>query len=167
MILISRSQEQVRVKHTAARYQSRDVGISAITSFLIAVSPKCPLCWVALMSSMGAVSVIRSEWLQPMAVSLLLASALSLFVRARRRALYGPFLLGVLAATSIYLCRFRFDYDTGFYAGAIALFASSLWSALPRRKTSDTCAACLPEKSLEAGEIESTLQPKRRPVWLA
>ena len=151
----------------AFRYQSRDVGIAAITSFLIAASPKCPLCWAALLSSMGAVSAIRSEWMQPIAISLLLASILSLFVRARRRSLYGPFLLGLVAAASMYLCRFRFDYDAGVYAGAITLFASSIWSALPRRRTSDTCAACSPGQSLDSGEIESTLQPKRRPVWLA
>jgi len=158
---------QITSQHSVIRAHSGDVGITAITTFLIAVTPKCPLCWVALLSSMGVVSTISERWMQPLAVSLLLVSAFALFIRARKRSFYGPFLLGLVAALSMYLCKFRFEYDPGVYVSAITLFASSIWSALPRRTTAETCATCLQSEPLDVIEPTSTLQPKRRPAWLA
>lgn len=110
-------------------------GAAAITAFLIAVIPKCPLCWMALLSSIGVTSAIAFEWLRPLAAFLLLISVLALFVRAKQRAMYGPFVLGVIAAGSIYLFKFRLDYAPGMYAGGIALFASSIWGNLPGNLT--------------------------------
>ena len=94
-----------------------------------------PLCWMALLSSLGVTSTIAFEWLRPLAAFLLLISLLALFVRAKQRAMYGPFVLGVIAAGSIYLFKFRLDYAPGVYTGSIALFASSIWGNLPRNLT--------------------------------
>jgi len=145
--------KQIPSQPSAGRHQSGDVSITAITTFLIAVSPKCPLCWMALMSSMGAASVISARWLQPLAIALLLTSILALFVRTRRRSFYGPLLLGLLAALTMYLCKFRFDYDAGLYVSAAALFVSSIWSALPRRMSADPCTACSPGNPLDHNHL--------------
>jgi hypothetical protein len=120
---------------SAIKNEPGALGAALMTAFFIAIIPKCPLCWVALLSSIGLTSTIAFEWLQPLAAFLLLISLLALFVRAKRRAMYGPFVLGVIAAGSIYLFKFRLDYASGVYAGSIALFASSIWGNLPRNLT--------------------------------
>jgi hypothetical protein len=126
------------------RYRLRDIGLSAITTFLIAAMPKCPVCWMALLGSMGAASAIRVEWLRPLALAFLLSSVLALFVRSRRRSVYGPFLLGLTAAVMMYECKFLFDSNVGVKLSALALLASSVWSNLPRRQvaTEQNCAPC-------------------------
>ncbi len=90
---------------------------------------------MALLSSIGVTSAIAFEWLRPLATALLLVSVLALFFRAKQRAFYGPFVLGMMAAGAIYLFKFRLDYAPGVYAGGIALFASSIWGNLPRNLT--------------------------------
>lgn len=118
---------------STARGRAGSVGFSALATVLVAAMPKCPLCWVALMSTLGVGSVVDSAWLRPLALALLLVSVGALFVRARRLHAYGPFALGLAASTVIYLCKFEFSYDAGVYLGAAALLAASIWNALPKR----------------------------------
>src|SRR5438477_351089 len=108
-------------------------GLPAIASMLVAPMPKCPLCLMALTSTLGVNLSIFSIWLQPIAIALLSVSALVLFVRARRTSVYGPFLLALAAAIAMYVCKFRLDSAIGVQFSAAILFAGSVWSALSAR----------------------------------
>lgn len=121
----------------AVKRQPRHIGIPALTTILIAAMPKCPLCWMALMGTLGVGSAINSTWLQPLAVALLFFSIGALFVRARRRGGYGPFLLGLVAAVAIYLFKFTLDYNAGIYLSGATLLGASIWNAFPKRGAAD------------------------------
>jgi len=118
---------------TAIR-QSGSIGFSAVTTVLTAAMPKCPICWMALMSALGVGSAITADWLRPLAITFLLLPLGALFIRARRRRAYGPFFLGLLAAAAMYLCKFNFYYDVGAYFSGGALVAASVWNAVPKRR---------------------------------
>lgn len=126
----------------AIESRSGNIGFSVLTTILIAAMPKCPICWMALMGALGVTSAINSEWLQPLAVTLLLLSVGALFVRARRRHGYGPFFAGFVAALAMYLCKFEFNYDLGVYLSGAALLGASIWNALPKRRASGAQCHC-------------------------
>ena len=113
---------------------TRQLGLSAFTTLLIAALPKCPICWMALMSAVGAGSVISSSWLQPVAITLLFVSAATLFVLSRRKQSYGPFVLGLAAAVLIYLFKFKLNQDLGVYLSGALLVGASIWNILPKKR---------------------------------
>lgn len=110
------------------------VALSAVTTALVAVMPKCPLCWMALTSALGVGSTINSSWARPLAVALLFLSTGLLFVRARRRGGHGPFYMALAAACAVYLSKFHLGYEAGVYLGGAALVGASVWGAAPRRR---------------------------------
>ena len=126
--------------HKTIRIQSRSIGLSAVPMALTAAMPKCPLCWAALMSAVGVGSAINFQWLHPMAVVLLLVSVGASYFRARRRLGFAAFYLTLVAALTMYLCKFRLNYDFGVYLSGTALFAASIWNALPKRRENVQCA---------------------------
>jgi hypothetical protein len=120
---------------------SKAIGFPVIATVLAAAMPKCPLCWLVLMSTLGIGPVIGSQWLQPIMISLLVLSTAGLFVRARRLSVYGPFILGVTAAIAMYLCKFKFNYDVGVYLSGVVLVSAAVWNVMakPRRKDDVQC----------------------------
>jgi hypothetical protein len=95
------------------------------------------------MSALGVGPVISSQWLQPITIGLLLLSAGGLLVRARRRAAYGPFILGLTAGIAMYLCKFKLNSDVGVYLSGATLVAAAVWNILPqRRRGKDTQCEC-------------------------
>jgi hypothetical protein len=123
--------------HTASRNQSRNIGFSALSAILVAAIPKCPICWLALMSALGVGSVINSNWLQPLVVALLFLPVSVLLAGARYRRGYGPFFLGLVAAIAMYLCKFRLNYDVGVYLSGATLLGASLWNIAPKHQAAD------------------------------
>lgn len=114
--------------------QSRNIGFSALSAILVAAIPKCPLCWIALMSALGVGSAVNSNWLQPLAVALLFLPVSVLLLGARRRRGYGPFFLGLVAVIAMYLCKFRLNYDFGVYLSGATLLAASVWNIVPKHQ---------------------------------
>jgi len=128
---------------TAVRPGSSTVGLSGIMTALIALMPKCPICWMALMSAFGLSWVISPSWSRPLVFGFLLVPVGLLTLSAHRARRYGPFFVGAVAAIVMYLCKFQFNYETGVYLGGIALFGASLWSVrLMRQARSDTECQC-------------------------
>jgi hypothetical protein len=60
-----------------------------------------------------------------------------LLVRARRRRSYAPFVLGLLAAVALYVCKFSFNYDLGVYLSVATLFAASIWNTVAKSRQAD------------------------------
>ena len=84
--------------------------LSPILSLLIAVSPKCPVCWAAYLSALGLTNIHLlgwTDWLVPLFVCLLLANLFSL-ARGVERNGWLPFVLslaGTLCISSSLLAR--------------------------------------------------------------
>ena len=113
------------------------IGLSAIPAMLTAVLPKCPICWMALMGALGVSTTLTAGWLRPLAIFFLLIPVLFLFIRARRRRGYAPFILGVIAASAMYFFKFELFYDPGTYLSGAALVGASIWNATSKRRKSD------------------------------
>jgi hypothetical protein len=90
---------------------------------------------MGLMSALGVSSTINADWLRPLAIIFLLLPLAALFIRARRFGGYGPLLLGIVAASAMYICKFELSYDPGVYLSGVGLVSASLWNA--RRKVRD------------------------------
>lgn len=128
------------MKTTAGQNQLRHLGSGILPAIAVALIPKCPLCWMALMSILGVGSVIEVGWLRPLTVLFLALFLFAMLFRAsRRRFGYKPFLLGLAAALVIYLCKFTFDFNPGFYGAVAVLFGASIWNSWGLRRAEETC----------------------------
>jgi hypothetical protein len=122
--------------------RSGSIGTSAVPALLTVLMPKCPICWMALMSSLGVGSTIGADWLRPIAFGLLLLPVIALFIRARRCGRYGAFLLGIVAASAMYFCKFELFSDPGVYLSGLGLVGASIWNAAIKRRTHDFGCRC-------------------------
>jgi hypothetical protein len=127
------------------RLRSRSIGFSAASTLLLAITPKCPLCWMALVGTIGVSWPVSSGWLRSFAIALLLMQLGLLLFGAHRSHDYRPFLLGVGAAVALYVCKFHLELDAGVYLNGATLFGATLWTAklIPHR-TSEVICDCYP-----------------------
>jgi hypothetical protein len=79
-----------RMKAPFALDQIKQFGTGILPAFAVAILPKCPLCWMAILGTFGLSSTIGVEWLRPMAALFLLIAVGALGLRARRIHAYGP-----------------------------------------------------------------------------
>ena len=130
------------------RFRLRSIGFSAASTLLLAIMPKCPLCWMALVGTVGVSWPVSSGWLRSFAIALLLIQSGLLLFGAHRTHDYRPFLLGLGAAIALYACKFQLALDVGVYLSGATLFGATLWAAklIPHRTSEMTCA-CYPLES--------------------
>ena len=130
------------------RKPSRQSGLWAVISaVLLAVAPKCPLCWAAYMSAFGSlgisIQIPYQPWLLPLMAGLLLVNLAALFLRARARRRYGPFGLCLAGVVAIVFGKFVLVSGTPLMAlGLAAIIAGSLWSAHGKRSQTEAGAPC-------------------------
>ncbi len=120
-----------------------------------ALLPKltCPACWppyAGLLSSLGVGFVNYTPYLLPLTVLFLAVSVAPMARRPPRRHGYGPFWLGVVAATIVLVGNFGFDSDPAMWAGLGILVSASLWNTWPINNAADqdkSCPACFEASS--------------------
>ena len=145
---------------------STSIGFSVASTLLLAIMPKCPLCWIALVSAVGLSWPISSGWLQSLTIAFSLVPLGLLLSRAHRSRDYRPLLLGLIAAIALYVCKFRIGVDVGVYASAAALFGVTLWSTkLAAARASDTGCRCFPLEIESTREIPHTSPSISRTLW--
>ena len=87
-------------------------------------------------------------------------TTLRLGFRASRRRGYGPFAVGVVAASVILIGKFIVDLDAAVYGGIALLVAASVWNTWPQTVAeSVACPKCAPAGSLY--EVGSTEQKEK------
>ena len=110
----------------------------------------CPACWplyAGLLSSLGLGFLLYATYLLPLTAGLLLFSLGTMVYRAKTRRGYGPFALGLLAATGILVGKFALASDLVFYSGAVLFVVAALWNAWPKTKTTASCCdSCVPQE---------------------
>ena len=121
---------------------SRPIGTSAVPALLTALMPKCPICWMALMSAFGVGTTVSAGWLRPITLGLLLLPIIPLVISARRSGRYRALLLAVVAASSMYVCKFQLFYDPGVYLSGLVLVGASIWNVVIKRRTDEVRCHC-------------------------
>lgn len=116
-------------------------GLLALPGIGVAMLPKlaCPLCWPAyagLLSSLGLGFLISTTYLLPLTALFLILALAALAFRGRKRRGYGPFLLGLIAATGLLFGKFLWESNPMTYSAVGILVGASLWNAWPRREAS-------------------------------
>lgn len=122
-----------------------------VPSVGVSLLPKlaCPFCWPAyagLLSSVGLGFLISTKYLLPFTAAFLAIAVGALAFRAKSRRGYGPFVLGVLAASSVLLGKFYWESNPTMYASVALLVIASVWNAWPHRVT--PAVTCCAEKSI-------------------
>lgn len=109
-------------------------GITVLPALITVMLPKCPLCWMGILSVLGVNSAVNFVWLQSLTVFFLILCLISLAFRARQNDNYAPLILGAAASGAIYSFKFLFDYERGVYIAGAMLAAASIWSISARKK---------------------------------
>src|SRR5215472_603490 len=112
----------------------------------VSLLPKlaCPLCWPAyagLLSSIGLGFLTSARYLLPFTAGFLVLAVSALAFRAHRRRGYGPFMLGLLAATGVLAAKFEWESNSAMYAAVGLLVMASTWNAWPLRLAAPQCCA--------------------------
>ena len=120
--------------------------LMAISSALLAVAPKCPICFLAYFGIFGVATASASVyrvWLPPLTAIWLALTVGMLFLRLGDQRRYGPGLLGIFAAFAVLVGRFVADYPALVYAGIAALVIAVIWRTWTRSSAStESCAQC-------------------------
>ncbi len=105
-----------------------------IFPLLIAVFPKCPVCWAAYMSAFGIASIKDipySPWLVPLFALGIGVNLWSLYrVRNKRNGL-TPFQISSLGVVSLLVFGLWLELQTGMYVGILLIFLGSILNSLP------------------------------------
>lgn len=107
----------------------------------------CPACWPAYAGLLGAVGLgflLDTAYLLPLTAAFLVLAVGVLALHARTRRGYGPFAVGLAAASVVLAGKFAFDSDAAMYGGLVVLVAASVWNAWPQRKGGvGSCPECV------------------------
>ena len=96
----------------------------------------CPCqfpAYAGLLGSMGLAFLTETVYLFPLTAMCLTLAVGGLALQARRRWGYGPFLLGLVAATMLMGGKFVMASEPLGYGGVALLLVASLWNAFPRK----------------------------------
>ncbi|HYU33847.1 MAG TPA: hypothetical protein VEW48_16970 [Thermoanaerobaculia bacterium] len=110
-----------------------------ISSLVLALAPKCPLCLLAYAGFLGSsvtlawsVTSVYGRWLAPLTVACLALSAGGIAVQALRRRAFGPAVLALAAAVAIYAGKFHLDQKPFVFTGMAILAAAAVSVSRPR-----------------------------------
>lgn len=92
-------------KHKHSSFcQTINFSVSIVIGLLLAVVPKCPLCWGLYLSACGAGAInllSYQRWTAPLLALLLVFNVGAMFYHAHVHRAYGPFLITLLGALII------------------------------------------------------------------
>jgi hypothetical protein len=93
--------------------------------------------------------LIRVVYLLPLTAVFLLLALGTMWFRTKERRGYGPFLVGIAAASGVLIGKFVWESSPAMYSAVGLLVISPLWNACPRRDKpgeARTCSLCNTEK---------------------
>lgn len=126
--------------------KNRRMTLMAISSVVLAIAPKCPICFLAYFGIFGVATASASVyrvWLPPLTATwLVFTLGMLVFGRDGKRR-YGPALIGFFAAVAVLVGRFVLNDQALNYTGITALMAAVVWrSWLQRPKQNQFCLQC-------------------------
>ena len=104
-----------------------------VCSAAAGLTPKCPLCYFALLGATGAAGTAAAAWMPIIMIGSLLLSVAALGVRARIERRYGAVMAAAVLAVVILAGRFLFHSTPIVFSGAAALFGVAVLNILIER----------------------------------
>ena len=104
---------------------------------LIAIFPKCPMCWASYMSAFGIAGLNEipySPWLVPLFAVGIGINLLVLYRLSKRRNGLFPFWASALGVAVLLIFGFWLEYNLGLYTGLILILTGSILNSLPFSK---------------------------------
>lgn len=117
--------------------KSKSGGFQVLLAAGIVLVPKCPLCcaaYLGFLSSFGIASFPYSGWLLPGLGSLLLLHLFFLGWTARKRRLYGPFILSFLGTASLLSGKFWLSSGALCWSGVALILLASSWNYVAKKR---------------------------------
>ncbi len=100
----------------------------------VALLPKCPMCLAAYLWFFGSVGLSATQgarWVGPALSVVLMAGVASIGLRSGRRHGHGPWLVGLVATTTIVVGKFVLNDPPLVLLGLVVLAAALLWDRWP------------------------------------
>jgi len=110
---------------------------------LIAIAPKCPLCWAAYLSLLGLSGtplLTLSKWIMPVLIGLFLIHLSAVGKRAIQRKRFLPLILSG-AGFVLMIFGFYTELSSLRYLGLLCVISGSITNALPSRCSQCTCSS--------------------------
>ncbi len=122
-------------------------GLLALPSIVISVLPKlaCPACWPAyagLLTAIGLGFLVSAAYLLPITAAFLALAVGALAFKASKRRGYGPFMIGLVAASGVLIGKFMWASNFTMYGALGLLVLASLWNSWPRQSAPDEALTC-------------------------
>ena len=87
--------------------------------------------YAGLISSMGLAFLLQTAYLLPLTIVVLLAGVAALGFRATKRRGYGPFVMGLIAASLLLVGKFVLNFNPMTFCGIGLLIVASVWNSWP------------------------------------
>ena len=117
-----------------------------LSSIVLAVAPKCPICFLAYFGIFGVATTTASAyrfWLPPLTAMWLAVTVAMLAIKRDGRRRYGLVALGLIAGVAVYAGKFVVNDELLVYAGIAVLVGSVVWSSWLRGSTTARfCSPC-------------------------
>src|SRR5437588_1143057 len=143
--------EPMSRKRRAVRWaRDRRTAFLTISSALLAIAPKCPICFLAYFGIFGAATTSASVyrvWLPPV-TAIWLAFTMGMLVFRSGKRLYGLALLSFFGALGVFLGKFVVEDQALVYAGIAALVGAVVWRSFGRSTSSEFRPTCAPRTLL-------------------
>jgi hypothetical protein len=94
---------------------------------ILALTPKCPLCFFMILGASGAAGAAAAAWMPAMMFVSLVISVGAVCIRSHMESRYGPAVVAIIAAATIVTGRFVIQSSAAVYAGAAALFIAAIF----------------------------------------
>ena len=139
--------EPTNLKRGAALWRrDRHTTLLTISSALFAVAPKCPICFLAYFGVFGVATAsapVYRAWLPPITALWLALTIAMLAFQRRGKRLYGPAIMGFVAALLLLTGKFVVDSQVMTFAGIIALLGAAGWrSRIQKPISTEVCSRC-------------------------
>ena len=133
---VNNEQENKMTAHNSKAKETIQPVSSILLSVLIAIFPKCPLCWAAYMSmfgSFGLSNIPYMKWLLPALITLLGLNLFLLTKKIKEKG-YSPFLLSLLGAIFIIYAKAFLPYNKPIiYTGMALILLGTLLNSFPTK----------------------------------
>ena len=124
----------------------RRTTLLTISAALLAVAPKCPICFFAYFGVFGVAASSASAyraWLPPITGFWLALTIAMLAFQRRGKPLYGPAVLGLVAALLLMIGKFAADSQVMAFVAVVTLFGAAIWRARTQlQKSPQLCSQC-------------------------
>jgi|GEM_PF-3139499 len=94
---------------------------------VLALTPKCPLCFFMILGASGAAGAAAAAWMPAAMIVSLAVSVIAVFFRSRMERRYGPAVVALIAAVTIVTGKFVIQSNAAVYVGAAALFIAAIF----------------------------------------